>query len=100
MWRDEVQPAIGNLRDDLSRTRLVRDAALNFGTDAKSIVTGGGLFFGVQATTSLEEFTAAGIAAVPVVGQAVASAFKDSAGRREAARRHEFFYLLELDERL
>lgn len=100
MWRDEVQPAIGNLRDDLSRTRLVREAAVSLGTDTKSIVTGGGLFFGVQALTSLEEFTAAGIAAAPVVGQAVASAYKESAGRRELARRHEFFYLLELDTRL
>jgi hypothetical protein len=100
MWRDEVQPAITNLRNDLSRTRLVREAAVNLGTDAKSVVAGGGLFFGIEPFTSLEQFTAAGVAAAPVVGQAVASAYKESAGRRECAQRHEFFYLLELDKRV
>ncbi len=100
MWRDEVQPAICDLRDDLSRTRLVREAAVNLGTDTQSIVIGGGLFFGVQTLTSLEEFTAAGLAAAPVASRAVAAAFKESTERREAARRHEFFYLLELGNRL
>jgi len=72
---------------------------VNLGTDT-TIVTGGSLFFGVQALTSLEEFTAPGIAAAPAFGQPVMSARKESAGRRELARRHEFFDLLELDTRL
>lgn len=100
LWRDVVRPAVDHLRADLSATRLAREAAVNVGMDVKTLVGGGGIYFGVEAMTSINEFAAAGIAAAPVLGKAVASAIKESSDRREAARRHEFFYLVELDERL
>lgn len=100
LWRDTVRPAVDNLRSDLSTTRLARETAVNVGMDVKTLLGGGGIYFGVQTMTSIGEFAAAGIAAAPVLSKAVASAVKESTGRREAARRHEFFYLVELDKRL
>lgn len=100
VWHDEVRPAVEHLREDLSKTRLAWEAATNLGIDVKTLSIGGGLFFGVERLTSVQEFTAAGIAAVPVLARAVASAHKEAADRRVAARRHEFFYLLELERRL
>lgn len=100
LWRDVVRPTVDTLRADLSHTRLAHDAALNLGIDVKTLVTGGGIYFGVETLTSISDFAAAGIAAAPVVGKAVTSAIKESAGRRESARQHEFFYLMRLDDSL
>ncbi|WP_237768058.1 hypothetical protein [Serinicoccus sp. CNJ-927] len=100
LWRDVVRPTVDTLREDGSHTRLAHDAALNLGIDVKTLVTGGGIYFGVETLTSISDFAAAGIAAAPVVGKAVTSAIKESAGRRESARQHEFFYLMRLDDSL
>lgn len=100
IWRDEVAPAVENLRNDLSKTRLMREALHSVPTDAAAMAVGTGLFFGVQSMDRFDDLVAAGFGATPVLGRAVMSAVKDAAGRREAARRHEFFYLLELNERL
>lgn len=100
IWRDEVSPAVQRLRDDLSRTRLVRETVSSLRVDAQDWLLGGGLYFGVEQLTHLEGLAAAGVAAVPVVGKAVNDALVSSAGRRESARHHEFFYLLELDRKL
>lgn len=100
LWRDDVRPTVDTLRSDLSKTRLARETAVNLGVDVKTVLAGAGLYFGVEHATNLEGLAAAGMGAAPVLGRAVTSALKDSAGRREAAHRHEFFYLLELDLKL
>lgn len=100
MWRDEVVPAVNDLRHDLSMTRLAHDTAVNLGRDTKSILLGGGFFFGVNAVTDLSSLMAAGAAAAPVVGKAVADAYGGLAGDRRAAKRHGLFYLLALEDRL
>jgi hypothetical protein len=71
----------------------------NLGSDLGAL-TGGSLFVGVEALTSLPHITAAGLGTGTVLSRAVTTAYKDSAARRDAARRHEFFYLLQLQERL
>lgn len=100
MWRDVVQPAVNWLRADLSRTRIAREAAIHLGTDAKTALAAASMYFGVETLTDVHQLAAATVASVPVVSQAVLSAYRDSAERRESARRHEFYYLLELDQRL
>jgi hypothetical protein len=100
LWRDEVQPAVNWLRSDLSHTRIAREAALHLGTDAKTALAAASMFFGVETLTEVHHLAAATVASLPVVGKAVSSAYGDSAGRRESARRHEFFYLLQLDQQL
>lgn len=100
VWRDEVQPTVNRLRAELSRTRILREAAVHLGTDATTALAAASMFFGVETFTEVHQLAAATATSLPVLGKAVASAYGDSAGRRESARRHEFYYLLELDQRL
>lgn len=100
LWRDEVAPAVARLRAELSGTRLVRESAINLGVDAKTLLSGSAMFFGVETVTDVHQAVAAAAGGFPVLAKAVASAFKESAERRGAARGHEFFYLLELENRL
>ena len=100
LWRDEVAPAVDRLSKDLSSTRLLRDAAVNLAVDAKTAMSAAAMFFGVDTFTHVHQALAAGAAGLPVVGKAAASAYKESADRRDASHRHEFFYLLELERRL
>ena len=58
------------------------------------------MFFGVETVTDVHQAVAAAAGGFPVLAKAVASAFKESAERRGAARGHEFFYLVELENRL
>jgi len=100
MWRDEVVPAVNDLRADLSATRLGHDAAVNLGRDSKSILAGGAFIFGVESFTDHSTLLAAGFSAASVTGKAVLDAYKDLAGQRRQAKRHDLFYLLALEEQL
>lgn len=100
MWRDEVVPAVNDLRADLSATRLGHDAAVNLGRDSKSILAGGAFIFGVESFTDHSTLLAAGFSAASVTGKAVLDAYKDLAGQWRQAKRHDLFYLLALEEQL
>jgi hypothetical protein len=103
LWRDEVQPSLVMLRRELSGTRLVRDAALELGTDAKSIVAGAAgaaVVFGVGTITDLPGWASAGMAAGSVVAQSVARTVKESLKRKEAARGNDLFYLYAANQKI
>lgn len=100
LWRDEVVPAVHDLRADLSKTRLAHDAAVNLGRDRLSLLGGGAFFFGVESMTNHSSLLAAGASAVPVVGKAVLDAYAGLSEQRRQAKRHDLFYLLALEEEL
>jgi hypothetical protein len=100
MWRDEVVPAVESLRQDLSRTRLVHDAAVAVGRDVKAAMAGAALFFGIDNFTEIHSVTAGLAAGVPVAAKVATDAYSGGAERRRAAKGHDLFYLLELEGRL
>jgi len=100
MWRDEVVPAVNDLRADLSATRLAHDAAVNLGRDSKSLLAGGAFIFGVESFTDRSPLLAAGLSAASLTSKAVLDAYQGLAGQRRQAKRHDLFYLLALEEHL
>jgi hypothetical protein len=104
LWRDEVQPTLVSLREDLSLTRLAKDAALNLSTDAKALVSGAagvGVFFGVGAVDDLARWsTAAAATAGSFTIQSATQSIRAAAQSRKAARNHDLYYLLAANDRL
>lgn len=103
LWRDTVDPAMHDLRRDLSKTRLAREAGLAAASDKGSwgalTLGGGALHAGVLPT---DLWTAAGAftAVTTAAGRATAQALKDAQARRHSARSHGLYYLLQLEDRL
>lgn len=99
-WRDEVRPTVDSLRADLSVSRLTRDAALNVASDTKALVSGGAVFFGLDWVAEAPTMAAAAAGTVATTVKVAADAYKGRQQRREDAKSHGMFYLLELDRRL
>ena len=99
-WRDEVRPTVDSLRADLSVSRLTRDAALNVASDTKALFSGGAVFFGLDWVAEAPTMAAAAAGTVATTVKVAADAYKGRQQRREDAKSHGMFYLLELDRRL
>lgn len=99
-WRDEVRPTVDSLRADLSVSRLTRDAALNVASDTKALFRGGAVFFGLDWVAEATTMAAAAAGTVATTVKVAADAYKGRQQRREDAKSHGMFYLLELDRRL
>lgn len=104
LWRDTVDPAMNDLRRDLSGTRLAQEAGLaavsDKGSWAALLAGGGALHAGVLPD---DLWTTAGTFAAVVTtatGRATAQAFKDAQARHHSARSHGLYYLLQLEDRL
>lgn len=104
LWRDDVQPTLVSLRNDLSMTRLAKDTAFNLATDAKALVagfTGVSVFFGVGQVDDLAQWsTTAAATAGGFVTHSAMQSVRDAAAGREAARTHDLYYLLAANDRL
>lgn len=100
MWRDEVVPSVESLRREMSKTRVARDTAARLGENATAAIQATGLFFGVETFTEASRLMAGATAAAPVLSKAVAGAYRDFSERREQVKGSEFFYLLQLGQRL
>ena len=99
-WRDEVRPTVDSLRADLSVSRLTRDAALNVASDTKALFSGGAVFFGLDWVAEAPTMAAAAAGTVATTVKVAVDAYKGRQQRREDAKSHGMFYLLELDRRL
>lgn len=100
MWRDEVQPAVRNIEQDLSRTRLVKEAGHVASGDIWGLGASGAIYFGMEKLTDIENWMTAGVTAASFLGRSLHSAIRAAEQRRQDARRHQWFYLLELDRRI
>lgn len=100
MWRDEVEPTIRNLRRDLSKTRIAHAAGLNVLERGKWTAIGiSTVAFGIAPALDL------GAAATGITGAGYAisetvTALKQTQAKREAARSHDLFYLLQVQDQL
>lgn len=104
LWRDEVQPTLASLRQDLSATRIVRDAAFNLATDAKAVVSGAagaGVLFGIGSVAELAQWSAGAVAgAGGLVAHSVTGALREASTTRQTAHSHELYYLLAANDHL
>jgi hypothetical protein len=106
LWRNEVDPALHDLRDGLGEHGLVREVAKQMGLDLKTYVgalIGPGLWVGLDTYTSIQGVVAAAAGIAPIAaatGQAVVAAHDARSDRRVAHEKHELFYLYEVERRL
>lgn len=106
IWRNEVDPALRDLREGFAEHGLVRELSRTLLLDLKTYVSGAagaGLWVAMEDLTSLSgviRAVGAGAPAAAVAAQSVAA----SGYRRHDARRqlekHELFYLYEVENRL
>lgn len=104
IWRTEIDPAVGEIRQAMADHGLVRETVRAFGGDLSDFVKGGwlpaglaifsaNLFdLGAAVTTTL----AAGTAAAPTI----AKALMNRAQGRATARGHDLYYLYEVNRQL
>lgn len=104
LWRDVVDPTIRRLQTDLSRTRVARAAGLNIAESAKWPLVFSTVSFGVTPALDWASIsTTAAAAGTSGAGFAVSEgikAIKQTQAARDAARRHDMFYLLKLQDKL
>jgi hypothetical protein len=98
MWRDRSVPS--TICEQTSRPPARSRRGREPRRDSKSILAGGAFIFGVESFTDHSTLLAAGFSAASVTGKAVLDAYKDLAGQRRQAKRHDLFYLLALEEQL
>lgn len=96
MWRDEVAPALADLRADLGAHSISRSFVRSIAEDPKAVVTAGSLWFGVGMVAGAPEVVSA---AAGVSGLAVSSVLRTLRGRDDVKKR-DLYYLLEINERL
>lgn len=106
LWRDEVDPALHDLREGLGEHGLVREVAKQMGLDLKTYVSaliGPGLWVGLDTYTSIQGVVSAAVGMAPVAaatGQAAINAHALRREQRAALEKHELFYLYEVERRL
>lgn len=106
LWRNEVDPALHDLREGLGDHGLVREVAKQMGLDLKTYVgalIGPGLWVGLDTYTSIQGVISAAVGIAPIVaatGQAAVAAHNARGEKRAAVEKHELFYLYEVERRL
>lgn len=101
LWMAKVAPALLEIEETLADHSLVRELAKRATSDVKALLTGGaGVYMGVTATASLPTaatvLAGAALGTAPVMGQSAWS----TVDARRSAKRHELFYLYEMNRRL
>ncbi len=103
-WRSDVEPALLEIREAMSDHTLAKELLTSVGTDLGSFLKGSGLPAGITVLTAqaldvggalMAASTAAAAAAPPVMKAAIA--------KRKAltqSKRHDLYYLYEVDRRL
>lgn len=99
--RDEVLPALADLRDGLSRHRFMLEVARSMVADARIIVEGAigtTVGLGIASVTDVATWIAAGLPSAGAVGASLVRAGVSWAdGPGEVARQHDLYYLYALD---
>lgn len=103
-WRDVIDPSIRRLQADLSKTRVARAAGLNIAESAKWPLVFSTVSFGVAPALDWASISTAAVAGASGTGGFVLSegikAIKQTQAARDAARSHDMFYLLQLQDKL
>jgi hypothetical protein len=106
LWRNEVDPALRDLREGFAEHGLVRELRRALALDLKTYVSGAagpGLWMAMDDLTSLGGWIKAAGAAAPAAAVAAQGAFTAGYRRHDARRqleKHELFYLYEAENRL
>lgn len=104
LWRDDVQPTLQTLAEDLSVGAFARNLAGQVPTDGKA--WGGAAALGVSflqiGVSALPDPTqpAALVAGATLAGSALGDAIRSTMAKRKDARTHDLYYLLALNDHL
>lgn len=93
-WTSDIAASLSDINDQLSDHGLIREIGRALGEDARTLVIEGtAMFVGLNSLTSLSGW-ASSVASVAAPGaQAIATASRRRQENREAAERHELYYL-------
>lgn len=107
LWRNQVSPTLQDLREGLAEHSFVRSLARQAASDPKAVAAGvasaGALVMGFQSGETLQTMIAmlaGGAGAVGSTAALAGRAANDGISGRRAARKHDLFYLHEVDSRL
>jgi hypothetical protein len=106
MWNSEVVPELTNLTETLAEHGLVRELARAVqATDIRSfgVWTAGtylALDQGTDQSTLMAGVASAAVVAGPRVGQALINSYRERASAHQVARRNDWYYLYQANERL
>lgn len=104
IWRQTVEPALTDIRAAMAGHGLVRDlikrASGNLGDFAKGTWLPAALAVAAGATFDLGTAVTAGLTGLAVSSPTIGQTIKARLDNKDAARRHDLFYLYEVDRRL
>jgi hypothetical protein len=106
LWRTNVRPALDEIEDAFSEHSLIREIARQASTDVKTLLSGfgtGAIFIGIESLTNLGSLVAiVGALSGPgtALAQQVAKAHFRQRDELRAHKKHDLFYLYDLDRRI
>ncbi len=106
LYVTEVQPAIADLREQLADHGLVREVGRHLGVSVEPLIkglAGSALALGATSLADLSAWVTAAASAAPAgiaAAQAAVSGVVSSREKSESLKRHDLFYLYEIDRRL
>jgi hypothetical protein len=98
LWRDEVQPSLRDMQQTVSGSRLAQEVAGRVLTDYRTTMTGG-LLVTLDHLTHLSPAQTVAVA-TPLTANVMWQAVGQFLSHKDAIRRHELFYLFDVNRRL